>query len=102
MKKKTPKPSRDFTEAEAIQIGNELLEWFHQKDDHIYVDDFLLITKKLLATDVEYLIATFPAFKESLSNADKIELAKLKKYASADRLNASIVKTIMTNKHDWL
>lgn len=94
--------SRKFSNAEIENIISELHEWFHIKEDNIYIDDFFYIEKQLLASDIENLLENSEAFKIGFQNAEKIELAKLKKYASGDRLNASIVKQVLINKHGWL
>ena len=94
--------SREFSDTEIENLVTEMQNWFHIKEDNIHIDDFLYLEKKLLATDVENLYQNNEAFKIGFQNAEKIELAKLKKYASGDRLNAAIVKQILINKHGWL
>lgn len=99
---KTPEPSKNFSHDEIEKLCNEMLEWFHSSDGNIFLDDFLFIHKKYLKSDVEYLLVNFSNFKQAVENANSIELAKLKKFGSADRLNSNIVKSILINKYDWI
>lgn len=104
MAKKTNKPDfiKSYSNEEAEQIALELIEWLHEKPEHILIDEFLLTQKKIFAIDIEYLIKTHPKFAILIDQANKIELTKLLKYASGDKLNSTMVKQILVNKHNWI
>jgi len=95
-------PTKEYSEAEINEIAFELINWLKEKDDHIFIDDFLFTKKFIHPKDVEYFIQINKNFSETMDQANAIELAKLKKFSAGDRLNATIVKQILINKHNWL
>lgn len=83
--------SREFSSEEIDEIIQGLFNFLHEKSDNIFVDDFLILEKQIFQSDIDALKLTNKTFKLAFDNAKKIESTKLKKYAAADRLNASFV-----------
>jgi len=100
--KKKLVPIKKYTSEEALKIANELINWLLEKEENMHIDEFLYINKKVFKNDVDFLIANNEEFEQLIEQAEAIELTKLKKYASGDRLNASIVKQILINKYNWI
>lgn len=99
---KLPEISREYPQSEINSLCEEMKNWFYEKEDNIFLDDFLLLKKKIPRNDVINLLYTNQKFKNAHKNALAIEQAKLQKFGAGDRLNASIVKQILINKHEWI
>jgi hypothetical protein len=93
---------KEYSEIEASEIANQLIVWLHEKEEHILIDEFLLTKKQIFAIDIIHLINTNPYFAIIIEQAKQIELTKLVKYASGDKLNSTMVKQILINKHNWI
>jgi hypothetical protein len=93
---------KQYSEDEASEIAKELIVWLHEKEEHILIDEFLLTKKQIFAIDIIHLINTNPNFAIIIEQAKQIELTKLLKYASGDKLNSTMVKQILINKHNWI
>lgn len=96
-KKKTT--SIEFSEEMIQEIIKGLFDFLNEKPDNIFINDFLILQKKLRNSDIEVLATINEDFRIAIDDAKKIEETKLKKYASADRLNASFVKEILNRDH---
>jgi hypothetical protein len=93
---------KQYSEQEASEIAKELITWLHEKEEHILIDEFLLTKKQIFAIDIIHLINTNQNFAIIIEQAKQIELTKLLKYASGDKLNSTMVKQILINKHNWI
>lgn len=93
---------KEYSQIEANLIATELISWLHEKEEHILIDEFLLSKKQIFAIDVINLINTNEYFSTIIDQAKQIELTKLLKYASGDKLNSTMVKQILINKHNWI
>lgn len=100
-------PKEKWTEEKALELGNQLIEWLKEKDEkgddkgHIFFEEFLIIEKDLYHDLIGYLCRKFTSFLELIEKARKIQELKLQKYGVADRLNATMTKFVLTNKHGW-
>jgi len=96
------KTSRDFSEQEINEIITGLFEFMNDRDlkGNIFVNDYLILEKQLLHSDIEILKQTNETFYTAFRNGMQIEETKLKKFAAADRLNASFVKEILNRDHN--
>ena len=82
---------KNYSKEEALQIANDLINWLHESDQNLLVDDFLLNKKKIFKNDVDYLSQQYDDFKKLIDQANAIELTKLIKFCAADKLNASVI-----------
>lgn len=101
-KKKNIKPIVSYDSEALSEIANNLLNWLREKEENFHTDEFLYVLNPYFKNDIEYYRKTDNNFNLLMDQAETIELTKLKKFASADRLNASIVKQILINKHGWI
>ena len=100
-KQQQPQTIIQYTDQEIEDIITGLFTFLREKPDNIFVDDYFILEKQMFASDVEILKETNPKFKEAFYNGMKIEAAKLKKFAAADRLNATFVKNIIDRHHNY-
>lgn len=93
--------SRGFSKQELETIVKELFVFMHEKPEHVFIDDFLILEKQLLKSDLQILIEKNEEFAIDIKNALEIEKTKLIKYGSADKFNASFVKEVLQKKHNF-
>lgn len=98
----TQKTSREFPPQEIQEIITGLFEFMNDKDQkgNIFVKDYLILERQLLHSDIQILKETSEQFLLAFNNGMQIEEIKLKKFAAADRLNASFVKEILNRDHN--
>ena len=100
-------PQEKWTEEKALALGKELIDWLKAKDDegedkgNIFFQEFLIIEKDLYEQLISYLCNKFSSFLKLIEKAEKIQELKLQKYGVGDRLNATMTKFVLTNKHGW-
>lgn len=94
--------SREFPPKEIKEIIDGLFIFMNDEKEkgNIFVSDYLMLEKKILHSDIQILKKTNPEFLTAYINGMQIEETKLKKFAAADRLNASFVKEILTRDHN--
>lgn len=100
-------PQQKWTEEKSIKLGQELIQWLKAKDNqgedlgNIFYQEFLIIEKDLYEELIAYLCGKFSSFLKLIEKANKIQELKLQKYGVGDRLNATMTKFVLTNKHGW-
>jgi len=100
-------PAQKWTEEKAIVLGKELIEWLKEKNEdgedkgNIFFQEFLIIEKNLYEEIIAYLCKKFTSFLKLIKQAEKIQELKLQKYGVGDRLNATMTKFVLVNKHGW-
>lgn len=94
--------SREFSPEEIQEIITGLFEFMndHEQKGNIFVNDYLILQKQILHSDIKILRETNSEFNQAFCNGMQIEETKLKKFAAADRLNASFVKEILNRDHN--
>jgi len=101
-------PEEKWTEKKALDLGKELIEWMHEKDENnqdkgnIFFEEFLIMVKDLYPELISYLCNKFSSFLKLIKKARKLQELKLYKYGVADRLNAQITKFVLINEHGKL
>ncbi|HEY4756026.1 MAG TPA: hypothetical protein VIH28_08235 [Ignavibacteriaceae bacterium] len=100
-------PEPKWTEAKALRLGNDLINWLKAKDHNgndsgnIFFMEFLIIENDLYPDLISYLVGKFSSFSYLIDKAKAIQELKLQKYGVGDRLNATMTKFVLINKHDW-
>jgi hypothetical protein len=94
-------PPEKWTEEVSLQLGEDLIKWMKEKDVNIFWEEFLYIEKDLYSDLISYLCGKFSSFSELIGKAKKIQEIKLKKYGTADSLNAAMTKFVLINEHKW-
>jgi hypothetical protein len=100
-------PQEKWTEQKALDLGKELINWLKAKDaegedkGNIFYQEFLIIEKDLYEELISYLCGKFSSFLKLIEKANKIQELKLQKYGVGDRLNSTMTKFVLTNKHGW-
>lgn len=100
-------PKEKWTEKNANILGEELIEWLKEKDEHgedkgnIFFMEFLVIEKKMYPALISYLKDKFTSFFKLIEQAEAIQEIKLQKYGVGDRLNSTMTKFVLINKHGW-
>jgi len=101
------KAAEKWTEAVALKLGQELIDWLKEVDEegndkaNMFFNEFLIIEKDLDDSTIDYLCKKFTSFSELITKAKKIQEIKLVKYGVADRLNATMTKFVLTNHHGY-
>ena len=103
---KNNKAAEKWTEEHALRLADELITWMKAEDDNIFFDDFLYLQcneedypGKIYPQLLSYLGDKFTSFSKRLEQAKNIEKIKLKKYGAFDKLNASIVKFLLSAEY---
>jgi hypothetical protein len=94
-------PEEKWTEAVALNLANELIAWQKENPANIFWDEFMVIEKGIHPKTINYLSKKFTSFSTLIDQAKKIQEIKLKKYGTADKLNASMTKFVLINNHNW-
>lgn len=96
-------PPEKWTKKKALDLGNELLLWLKDKENptNMFFEEFLIIEKDLHPRTIAYLKEKFTSFCKLIEQAKKIQEIKLKKYGTADKLNAAMTKFVLINNHNW-
>lgn len=100
------KAAEKWTEIEAMRFGTDLLSWMKSTDENIFFDDFIYLVcdESKYAGSIypgltSYLAEKFTAFSNLLQRCREIEKTKLKKFGAFDKLNASIVKFLLSAEY---
>ena len=102
------KAAEKWTEERALAFGNEMLLWMVSSDENIFFEEFIFLVAPFLPSyeDVSIFVSTpaylanrFESFSKLLGQCRKIQELKLKKFGSFDKLNASIVKFLLSAEH---
>jgi hypothetical protein len=94
-------PEEKWTEANALKLGKDLIQWHKAKDDNIFWEEFLYIENDYYSSLISYLSEKFTSFSKLIEKAKKIQEIKLKKYGTGDVLNAAMTKFVLINEHNW-
>lgn len=100
-------PQEKWTEEKALELADDLIDWLNAKDDNgedkgnMFYEEFLVIERGLYPQLISYLEEKFSSFLKRIRTAEKIQELKLQKYGVGDRLNASMTKFVLANKHGW-
>lgn len=103
----TYQPKEKWTEEVALKLADDLIEWLKEKDEdgedkgNMFYEEFLVIERNLYPDLIRYLTNKFSSFCERIKTAEKIQELKLQKYGVGDRLNATMTKFVLSNKHGW-
>jgi len=98
-------PQEKWTETKALEVGNKLIEWLHEKDTegqdkgNIFFEEFLYLENNYYSELIAYLSKKFTSFLKLIERAKKIQEIKLYKYGVGDRLNANMTKFVLINEH---
>jgi hypothetical protein len=94
-------PEEKWTLENAMQLGRDLITWQKEDNTHIFYDEFLYIEKDYYSGLISYLCEKFTPFSKLIERSKKIQEIKLKKFGTADKLNAAITKFVLINEHNW-
>lgn len=100
-------PEEKWTEERSLKLADDLIEWLNAKDEdgedkgNMFYEEFLVIERNLYPDLIGYLTGKFSSFSDRIRKAEKIQELKLQKYGVGDRLNASMTKFVLANKHGW-
>lgn len=94
-------PEEKWTEEKSLKLGQELIIWMKKDPVNIFWEDFLYIENDYYSDLIRYLSNKFTSFYELIEKAKKIQEIKLKKYGTADSLNAAMTKFVLINEHNW-
>ena len=106
--KKGNKFAEKWTEEMAVNFGNEIINWLLSADENIFFEEFIFLIApqleeysniSILANTPSYLSSKYERFSHLLGKARKIQELKLKKFGSFDKLNASIVRFLLSAEH---
>ena len=94
-------PEEVWTEERALNLGNEMIAWQKESPANMFFEEFLIIEKGYYEELISYLCKKFTSFSKLIGQAKKTQEIKLKKYGTADKLNASMTKFVLINNHNW-
>jgi hypothetical protein len=96
-----PEGNEIWTEKKALKIFEELKAWHKADKINIFWEEFLFIENDYPVNLISYLVNKFSSCRELYERAKKIQEIKLKKYGTADNLNAAMTKFVLINEHGW-
>jgi FMN phosphatase YigB (HAD superfamily) len=94
-------PEEKWTEEKALQLGNDLIDWMKNNEINMFWEEYLVMERDLYPELIAYLSNKFTSFLKLIGKAKKVQEIKLKKYGTADKLNATITKFVLINEHGW-
>ena len=94
-------PEEKWTEEISLQLANDLIDWMKLIPENIFWEEYLVMERDLHPNVISYLCKKFSSFCELIEKGKKIQELKLKKYGTADKLNAPITKFVLINEHGW-
>jgi len=94
-------PEEKWTEKKSLELGDDLIAWMKLAPTNIFWEEYLIIERDLYGSLIAYLCHKFSSFSKLIERAKKIQEIKLKKYGTADALNASVTKFVLINEHGW-
>lgn len=94
-------PAEKWTEEKALKLGADLIKWQKEEPVNIFWEEFIVLERDLYPEIISYLCGKFTSFFKCIEKAKKLQEIKLKKYGTADKLNASITKFVLINEHGW-
>ena len=94
-------PEEKWTEEKALQLGNDLIDWMKNNEINMFWEEYLVMERDLYPELIAYLSKKFTSFLKLIEKAKKVQEIKLKKYGTADKLNATITKFVLINEHGW-
>ncbi|HUX56227.1 MAG TPA: hypothetical protein VMV77_04590 [Bacteroidales bacterium] len=94
-------PEEKWTEEEALKLGKDLIAWQRESPANMFWDEYLIMERDLYPEVIAYLSEKFTSFLKLHGKAKKIQEIKLKKYGTADKLNAAMTKFVLINDHGW-
>lgn len=94
-------PKEKWTEEKALQLGNDLIDWMKNNEINMFWEEYLVMERDLYPELIAYLSNKFTSFLKLIGKAKKVQEIKLKKYGTADKLNATITKFVLINEHGW-
>lgn len=94
-------PAEKWTEEKALQLGNDLIDWMKENEINMFWEEYLVMERDLYPELIAYLSNKFTSFLKLIGKAKKVQEIKLKKYGTADKLNATITKFVLINEHGW-
>lgn len=107
----TYQPDKEvWDEATALKFCNDLKSWLLENDENLFVNDFIFLKAKpedyhpkakIYPDLTAYLSKKFTSCFDLLELAKKIQETKLVKMGIFDKLNATILKFVLINLHDW-
>ena len=96
------KCAEKWTEAEAIKLGDELLEWMFSRNDRCWFQDFFTYEKKMgYKSLVCYLTEKFQPFSERIELAKQIQESRLFHGGLTNEFNSKIASMGLNIIHDW-
>ena len=102
------KAAEKWTEERALSFGNEMLSWMLSADENVFFDEFIFLIApelpdykdiSIFTTTPAYLANKYESFSNLLERARKIQETRLRKFGAFDKLNASIVKFLLSAEH---
>jgi hypothetical protein len=88
-----------WTEKNAIKLGEDLIAWMKAENTNIFWQDYLVIQRDLYSDLINDLRAKYSEFDRLMKKADEIQLTKIMKWSSVNKLNAQISIFVMKTKH---
>lgn len=94
-------PEEKWTEENALELGKDLIAWQKESPVNMFWEEYLVMERDLYSSVITYLSEKFTPFSKLIEKAKKIQEIKLKKYGTADKLNAAMTKFVLINEHKW-
>lgn len=100
------KAAEKWTEEAALKFGTDLLDWMRAADENVFFDDFIYLQDhsgkyagSIYSDLPSYLAKKFSSFSDIHQICRNIEKTKLKKFGAFDKLNAGIVKFLLSAEY---
>jgi len=91
-----------WTESEALNIGNGLLDWLNiDNDDHIFFQEYLVDKHGLYEELISYLSGKYDSFLKLIKRCKKKQESKIVRYALKNKVNVTMAIFLLKNHHAY-
>lgn len=95
------KNAEKWSEAEALSLGNRLIDWLKESRTNIFMKDFLILQNDYYNDLIVYLSEKYTSFSELIKRAKEIQEIKLLQNSTENNINPTMTIFILKNNHGW-
>ena len=91
--------SKKYTEKDAIQLGEELINWMRESETNIQFQEFFVVIKGMNPKTYNYLSTKYESFSNMLELAKKMQEIRIVKGGLLNEYNSTFCKFLLSANH---